>query len=56
MTLEGAMSEDLESLDKQIAAILPDDEHGRPVWFVDRIRAVPQEVSRQSLVSSKKQP
>ena len=46
----GAMSDDLDLLRKGIAVILPDDEHGRPVWFIDRIRITRDTVDRKSMV------
>ena len=37
MTIAGAMSEDVDTLQQGLANILPNDIHGRSVWFLDRI-------------------
>jgi hypothetical protein len=39
MTQSAAMTEDTEVLRKGIVTISPDDKHGRPVFYWDRIRA-----------------
>jgi hypothetical protein len=39
MTQSAAMAEDMEVLRKGIVSISPDDKHGRPVFYWDRIRA-----------------
>jgi hypothetical protein len=52
MTLQGAIAEDVESLEKGICQILVDDKNGRMVFFLDRIRAVRDVIQREVLVSS----
>ena len=37
MTITGAMSDDVDTLRQGLVTILPNDVHGRPVWFLDRI-------------------
>lgn len=51
MTLEGAMAEDLPTLEKGFLSVLPNDEAGRPVVFFDRIRAIPTVAPRDAVVS-----
>ena len=50
MTLDGAMHDDQEIIEKGIIQILPDDDHGRAVFFMDRIRMCEPHATRAELV------
>jgi hypothetical protein len=52
MTLQGAMSEDIDVLKAGVIVLLPPDKHGRPVLFVKRCQLLPANGSRESFVSS----
>lgn len=47
MTCAGAMQPHLQHLEKGVIRILPNDEHGRSVMFMDRIRAIRSIISRE---------
>lgn len=50
ITLDGAMVEDVQYLEKGIIMILPDDAHRRAVLFVDRMRCTKGVVPRDSAI------
>lgn len=50
MTMNGAMEEDMEYLNKAIVVILANDKHLRPVVFTDRIRCTKEVAPRDSVV------
>ena len=47
MTLDGAMEEEVEYLEKAICMSLPPDAHGRPVVLVDRVRCIKEIAPRE---------
>jgi hypothetical protein len=49
MTQTGAMAEDLEHLRKALILILPNDDHGRPVVYFDRVRCTSGFIPRDSM-------
>jgi hypothetical protein len=50
MTQSGAMAEDMEYAEKALIAMLPDDDHGRPVVYWDRIRSTAAVAPRASVL------
>jgi hypothetical protein len=50
MTQSGAMADEMEYLEKAISMILPDDDCGRSVVYVDRIRCARSVAPRDSVV------
>lgn len=52
MTLEGAMTGDMQYINKGLLAILPDDDARRPVFFFNRTHCVPPDIPRDAVVSS----
>jgi hypothetical protein len=51
MTLSGALADDKTLFETGILAFHPDDERGRNVLFLDRVRATPPLASREGTVS-----
>lgn len=50
MTQAGAMAEDIEYLQKALVVFLPDDNHGRAVFGLDRIRCNASIAPRNSML------
>ena len=46
------MEGDHEIIEAGIFSILPKDQHGRGVWFFDRVRAIPPLAPRDALLRS----
>jgi hypothetical protein len=51
MSLTGAMAQDKDLFESGFIAVHPNDENGRTVVFVDRIRATPPFATRDATVS-----
>jgi hypothetical protein len=51
MTIDGAMQDDVDVLQKGIVHPLPDDEHGRAVFFMDRIQMCEPHATTEQMVS-----
>ena len=51
MTLDGALQDDHEAIEKGLIKILPDDDHGRAVCFFDRTRMCDPHLTRGEVVS-----
>ena len=51
MTIYGAMQDDVDVLQKGIIHILPDDEHGRAVLFMDRTKMCEPHATEEQIVS-----
>lgn len=51
MSLTGAMAQDKDLFESGFIAVHPNDENGRTVVFVDRIRAIPPFATRDATVS-----
>jgi hypothetical protein len=51
MTIYGAMQDDVDVLQKGIIHILPDDEHGRAVLFMDRTKMCEPHATTEQIVS-----
>jgi hypothetical protein len=51
MTIDGAMQDDVDVLQKGIIHILPDDEHGRAVLFMDRTKMCEPHATTEQIVS-----
>jgi hypothetical protein len=51
LTMTGALAQDVEVIAAGIYQILPKDQKGRGVLFLDRIRAIPPLASREAVVS-----
>jgi len=49
MTQAGAMAEDIEYLQKALVVFLPEDNHGRAVFGLDRIRCIASIAPRNSM-------
>jgi hypothetical protein len=47
LTLDGAMADDIQYLQKGFVYTLPSDQHGRPVVFIDRVRVNAKVVPRE---------
>lgn len=50
MTIAGAMAPEVEYLEKAFVLKLPDDSHGRAVFYMDRIRTTKEVAPRDSVV------
>ena len=51
MTIEGAMQDDVDVLQEGIVNILPDDEHGRAVLFMDLTQMCEPHATTEQIVS-----
>jgi hypothetical protein len=51
MTIDGAMQDDVDVLQKGIIHTLPDDEHGRAVLFLDRTKMCEPHATTEQIVS-----
>ena len=51
MTIDGAMQDDIDVLQKGIINILPDDEHGRAVLFMDLTQMCEPHATTEQIVS-----
>jgi hypothetical protein len=51
MTIDGAMQDDVDVLQKGIINILPDDEHGRAVLFMDLTQMCEPHATTEQIVS-----
>ena len=52
MSLTGAMAQDKDLFESGFIAVHPNDDNGRTVIFVDRIRAIPPFATRDETVST----